>query len=56
MTTIHQLSADGSWFIEDISTTASGIFRHIDARVEAIPSPAAGFPALVLLFAGGRRR
>lgn len=55
VTTIHQLSADNTWFIEDINQMSGGIFRNVEARVEAIPAPAT-IAALFLALPFSRRR
>ncbi len=55
VTTIHQLSADNSWFIEDISNQVGGLFRNVDARVEAIPAPSS-LAILAFVVAAVRRR
>ena len=56
VTTIHQLSADNSWFVQDNSTLAGGIFRNVEARVEAIPGPATASCIAASVFLIGRRR
>ena len=56
ITTLHQLSADNSWMTQDNSTLGGGIFRHVEARVEAIPSPAASGTLAALALACRRRR
>lgn len=55
-TILRQRSADGVWFSDDLSFTAGGIFRHVEARVEAVPAPHAAAIAAILFALWTRRR
>lgn len=55
-TILRQRSADGVWFAEDLGTGGGGIFRNVEARVEAVPAPSTAAIPLALFAHRTRRR
>ncbi|MBY0312067.1 MAG: hypothetical protein K2W85_08360 [Phycisphaerales bacterium] len=55
-TRIRQATATGLWAIEDQTNQFNGIFHHIEARVEAVPSPGTATAILAASMAIARRR